>query len=230
MTSAVTRSPASCVSWAYKVSVGPKWCGLPSPLAGHDRPADLVDRDFTADAPNRLWVTDLTHVATHAGTAYVCFIIDAYSRAIVGWRVASNMATSMVLDALEMARRSRGTNLEGLIAHSDAGSQYTSLRWTERLGEIGAKPSIGSVADSYDNALAEAVNGLYKTELTRGPDQPVWRAVDDVELATLSWVHALQALGWNNERLHSHCEHQPPLEFEALYTDQQTDQHLVGNQ
>ncbi len=172
------------------------------PTDGAGRPADLVDRDFTADTPNRLWVTDLTHVATHAGTGYVCFIIDAYSRAIVGWRVASNMATSMVLDALEMARRSRGTNLEGLVAHSDAGSQYTSLRWTERLDEIGAKPSIGSVADSYDNALAEAVNGLYKTELIRGPDEPVWRTVDDVELATLGWVH-----WWNNERLHSYCGH-----------------------
>lgn len=193
------------------------------PTESADRPEDLVDRDFTATGPNRLWVTDLTHVATHAGTAYVCFIIDAYSRAIVGWRVASNMATSMVLDALEMARRSRGTHLEGLVAHSDAGSQYTSVRWTERLDEIGAQPSIGSVADSYDNALAEAVNGLYKTELIRGPDQGPWRTVNDVELATLSWVH-----WWNNERLHSHCGHRPPFEFEALYTDQQADQTLVG--
>ena len=193
------------------------------PTDGADRPADLLDRDFTAEGPNRLGVTDLTHVGAHAATAYVCFIIDAYSRAIVGWRVASNMATSMVLDALEMARGTRGTNLEGLVAQSEAGSQYTSVRWTERLDEIGVRPSIGSVADSNDNALAESVNGLYKTELIRGPDQRPWRTVDDVELATLGWVH-----WWNNERLHSHCEHRPPFNFEALYTDQQTDQHLVG--
>ena len=114
-------------------------------------------------------MTDLTYVATWSGVAYVCFIVDAFSRMIVGWRVASHMRTDMVLDALEMARWSRGTRLEGLVAHSDAGSQFTSIRYGERLAELGAVPSIGSVGDSYDNALAETVNGLYKTELIRGP-------------------------------------------------------------
>lgn len=115
------------------------------------RAPDLVNRDFTADQPDALWVTDLTYVPTRSGMAYVCFIVDAYSRRIVGWRVASNMKTEMVLDALEMARRSRGARqLVGLITHADAGSQFTSVRFTERLEEIGARPSIGTVADSYD--------------------------------------------------------------------------------
>ena len=120
------------------------------PTEGAVRPADLVERDFTATAPNRLWVSDLTYVATWAGVAYVCFIIDAYSRRIVGWRVAAHMRTTMVLDALEMARASRATRLGGLVAHSDAGSQFTSLRWGERLAELGAVASVGSVGDSYD--------------------------------------------------------------------------------
>jgi putative transposase len=153
------------------------------------RHPDLVNRDFTATAPNQLWVMDLTYVATWAGIAYVCFITDAFSRHIVGWRVATHMRTNMVLDALEMARWTRGTRLEGLVTHSDAGSQFTSVRYGERLAELGAVPSIGSVGDSFDNALAETVNGLYKTELIRGPDQGPWRTIDDVELATLSWVH-----------------------------------------
>ena len=173
------------------------------------RPPDLVDRDFTADRPNRLWVVDLTYVATWSGFAYVCFITDAFSRQIVGWRVASNMRTQMVLDALEMARWSRGTQLEGLVTHSDAGSQFTSVRYGERLAELGAVPSIGSVGDSYDNALAETINGLYKTELIRGPDQGPWRTVEEVELATLGWVH-----WYNTERLHSHCGDIPPVEYE----------------
>ena len=122
-----------------------------------DRHPDLVDRKFVAEAPNALWVTDLTYVPTWSGVAYVCFIVDAYSRMIVGWRCASNMRTTMVLDALEMARWSRGTTLEGLVCHSDAGSQFTSIRYGERLAELGALPSIGSIGDSYDNALAEAV-------------------------------------------------------------------------
>jgi putative transposase len=192
------------------------------------RAPDLVNRDFTADRPDALWVTDLTYVPTRSGMAYVCFIVDAFSRRIVGWRVASNMKTSMVLDALEMARRSRGhKRLIGLVTHSDAGSQFTSLRFTERLDEIGARPSIGTVADSYDNALAETVNGLYKTECVYGPDAPrPWEDVDELELATLSWVH------WFNEhRLHSHCHDVPPAEFEAaFYAAQQTDPAGVGNQ
>jgi putative transposase len=191
-----------------------------------ERAADLVQRDFTATRPNQLWVTDLTYVATWSGVAYVCLIVDAFSRRIVGWRVAGHMRTDMVLDALEMARWSRGTRLEGLVAHSDAGSQFTSVRYGERLAELGAVPSIGSVGDSYDNALAESVIGLYKTELIRGPDQGPWRTIEDVELATLGWVH------WHNTtRLHSYLGDVPPAEFEAaFYAARQTDQTLVGIQ
>jgi len=190
-----------------------------------DRSPDLVKRDFSATAPNQLWVTDLTYVPTWSGVAYVCFIVDAFSRMIVGWRVATTMRTEMVLDALEMARWSRGIRLDGLIAHSDAGSQFTSIRYGERLSEIGAVPSIGSVGDSYDNALAEAVNALFKTELIRGPGQGPWRTVEDVELATLGWVH------WhNNDRLHGYLGDVPPAEFEAAYAAQQADQQLVGIQ
>jgi putative transposase len=192
------------------------------------RAPDLVNRDFTATGPDQLWVTDLTYVPTRAGMAYVCFIVDAFSRRIVGWRVASNMKTDMVLDALEMARRSRGgRRLVGLVAHADAGSQFTSVRFTERLDEIGARPSIGTVADSYDNALAETTNGLYKAECVRGPDAPaVWDDVDQLELETLSWVH------WFNEhRLHGHCDDVPPAEFEAaFYAAQQSSPTGVGNQ
>jgi putative transposase len=190
------------------------------------RPADLVKRKFVARAPNQLWVTDLTYVATWSGMAYVCFITDAFSRRIVGWRVAANMRTDMVLDALEMARWSRGTHLEGLVAHSDAGSQFTSVRYGERLAELGAAPSIGSVGDSFDNALAETVNGLYKTELIRGPAQGPWKTIEDVELATLAWVH------WHNtERLHGYLDDIPPAEFEdAYYRELDDDNELVGIQ
>ena len=177
------------------------------------RAPDLVNRNFTADCPDALWVTDLTYVPTRSGMAYVCFIVDAFSRRIVGWRVASNMKTEMVLDALEMARLSRGARrLVGLVAHSDAGSQFTSVRFTERLDEIGARPSIGTVADSYDNALAETTNGLYKTECVYGPDANGWDDVDELELATLSWVH-----WFNEDRLHAHCDDVPPAEFEAAF-------------
>jgi putative transposase len=188
------------------------------------RHPDLVERRFVAERPNQLWVTDLTYVPTWAGVAYVCFIVDVFSRTIVGWRVAGNMRTDMVLDALEMARWSRGTKLPGLVCHSDAGSQFTAIRYGERLAELGALPSIGSVGDSYDNALAETVNGLYKTEVIRrrGP----WRNVDEVELATLEWVH-----WFNTTRLHGALGDLPPEEFEAaFYAAQQTDPAGVGIQ
>jgi putative transposase len=180
-----------------------------------NRSPDLVERRFVAERPNELWVTDLTYVPTWAGMVYVSFITDVFSRRIVGWRVATNMRTDMVLDSLEMARWARGTFLEGLVCHSDAGSQYTGIRYTERLHEIGATPSIGSVADSYDNALAETVNGLYKNEVIhrQGP----WRDVDAVELATLAWVH-----WFNTERLHSSLGDIPPAEFEEHYYRQLT--------
>ena len=182
------------------------------------RAPDLVNRQFTADRPNALWVTDLTYVPTRSGMAYVCFIVDAFSRRIVGWRVASNMRTEMVLDALEMARRGRGGGrLVGLVTHSDAGSQFTSVRFTERLAEIGARPSIGTVADSFDNALAETTNGLYKTECVYGPDSSGWNDVDELELQTLSWVH-----WFNEQRLHAHCGDVPPAQYEqAFYAAQQ---------
>ena len=194
----------------------------PDPTAA--RHPDLVKRNFTATGPNQLWVTDLTFVPTFAGIAYVCFIIDAFSRTIVGWRVASNMRTEMVLDAIEMARWSRGTQLKGLRCHSDAGSHFTRRRYGERLAEIGAVPSIGTVGDSYDNALAETVNGYYKAELIRGPARPgPWRTVDDLELATLGWVH------WHNhKRLHGYLDDLPPTEFEArFYATQEGESALV---
>ncbi|GAB3275582.1 hypothetical protein GCM10027449_14480 [Sinomonas notoginsengisoli] len=188
------------------------------------RHPDLVKRQFTAPAPNRLRVTDLTFVPTWAGVAYVCFIIDVFSRMIVGWRCAPHMRTEMVLDAIEMARWSRGRHHEDLRCHSDAGSQFTSIRYSERLAEIGATPSIGTVGDSYDNALAETVNGYYKTELVRGPGRPgPWKTVEDLELATLGWVH------WHNtERLHGYLGDIPPTEFEqAFYADQADRSQLV---
>jgi transposase InsO family protein len=195
----------------------------PDPRAA--RHPDLVERDFTAIAPNRLWVTDLTFVPTWAGVAYVCFIVDAFSRTIVGWRVAQHMRTEMILDAIEMARWSRGRHHADLRCHSDAGAQFTSIRYGERLAEIGATPSIGTVGDSYDNALAETVNGYYKTELVRGPARPgPWKSVEDLELATLGWVH------WHNtERLHGYLGDVPPVEFEnAFYAGQDDHENLVG--
>jgi len=191
---------------------------------GAARHPDLVKRKFTASAPNQLWVTDLTFVPTWAGVAYVCFIVDAYSRMIVGWRVASHMRTTMVLDAIEMARWSRGNTLPGLTCHSDAGSQFTSIRYGERLAEIGAVPSIGSIGDSFDNALAETVNGYYKAELIYGPARTgPWKTIEEVELATLGWTF------WHNTaRLHSYLNDLPPAEFEATFYDAlRSDQHLV---
>ncbi len=161
---------------------------------------------------------------TWAGVAYVCFLTDAFSRMIIGWRVASHMRTTVVLDTIEMARWSRGKMLAGLRCHSDAGSQFTSIRYSERLAEIGAVPSIGTVGDSFDNALAETVNGYYKAELIYGPARPgPWKTVEDVELATLSWVH------WHNtSRLHGYLNDVPPAEFEAaFYATKRTDHPLV---
>jgi transposase InsO family protein len=195
----------------------------PDPLlAPH---SDLVRLEFAATAPNRLRVTDLTFVPTWAGNAYVCFIIDAYSRMIVGWRCASHMRTEMVLDAIEMARWGRGAHHDDLRCHSTAGSQFTSIRYGERLTEIGATSSIRTVRDSYDNALAETVNGYYKAELVRGPASlGPWKTVEDLELATLGWVH------WHNtQRLHGYISDVPPAEFErTFYPDQSTRDQRVG--
>jgi len=175
------------------------------------RPADLVKRDFTATAPNELWVVDFTYVATFAGFAYVAFVVDVFSRMIVGWRAARSMETDLPLDALEMAlwnRARAGQDVGGLVHHSDAGSQYTSIRYTTRLVEAGLNASIGTVGDSYDNALAESVNGLYKAELVywEGP----WRGADDLELATLGWVD-----WFNHTRIHSSLGYRTPAEIEA---------------
>lgn len=179
-----------------------------------DRPPDLVDRDFTATAPNRLWLADFTYVATWSGVVYVAFIIDAFSRRIVGWKADTNMRTGLVLDALEMALWSRdraGTPVEaGLIHHNDAGSQYTSFAFTKRLLEAGVDASVGSVGDAYDNALAESTIGLYKAEKIdrEGP----WKTLADVELATLEWVD-----WFNTTRLHSACGRLSPVQYETMY-------------
>ena len=181
------------------------------PAAVGDRPADLVERNFTAGEPNRLWVTDLTYVATWAGFCHVAFVIDAFSRMIVGWRVSTSLRTELALDALEMAIWTRqGEALDGLVHHSDRGVQYLAIRYTERLAEAGAVASVGSRGDSYDNALAETVNGLFKAELIRR--QGPWRTADQVELATLAWVD-----WWNRRRLHGAVGDVPPAEYEAAY-------------
>ena len=172
-----------------------------------ERPLDLVNRRFEATAPNQLWVADLTYVATWRGFAYVAFVIDVFSRMIVGWRVSSSLKTDLPLDALEQALHAR-RNLDGLVHHSDRGCQYLSIRYTERLAEAGVEPSVGSAGDSYDNALAESVIGLYKTEEIRhkGP----WRSIEDVELATLDWVH-----WFNHRRILEPIGDVPPAEYEA---------------
>ncbi len=180
----------------------------PGPLS--QRPADLVNRTFSAPAPNRLWLADITYVWTVSGFCYAAFIVDAFSRAIVGWRVAANLRADLALDALEMAIWARGSDLAGLVHHSDRGVQYLAIRYTERLVDAGAVNSVGSKGDSYDNALAESVNGLYKAELIRR--QRSWRSVEEVELATASWVD-----WWNHRRLHGACGDIPPAEFEAAY-------------
>ncbi len=181
------------------------------PAAVATRPADLVERVFSAAAPDRLWVADLTYVPTRSGFCYTSFVIDAFSRRITGWRVSSSLHTDLALDALDMAIWSRGTaDLTGLIHHSDRGVQYLAIRYTERLAEAGVVNSVGSRGDSYDNALAETVNGLYKAELIhrRGP----WRTTEQVELATAAWVH-----WWNTQRLHGACGDIPPAVYEASY-------------
>jgi len=174
-------------------------------------PADLVGRAFDAVAPDRLWVADITYVPMASRFCYTAFVIDAFSRRIVGWRVAPTLRTSLALDALEMARWTRaGARLEGLVHHSDRGVQYLAVHDTERLAEIGAVGSVGSTGDSYDNALAETVNGLYKAELIRRHES--WQTVEQVELGTAAWVD-----WWNHRRLHSACGDVPPAEYEATY-------------
>ena len=174
-------------------------------------PLDKVNRQFRALAPNRLWLSDFTYVSTWAGFVYVAFVIDAYARRIVGWRVSRTAHTSFVLDALEQALHERRPVRDGeLVHHSDRGVQYVSIRYTERLAEAGIEPSVGSVGDSYDNALAETINGLYKAEVIhrRGP----WRSFEAVEFATLEWVD-----WFNNRRLLEPIGNVPPAEAEELF-------------
>ena len=179
------------------------------PDASAERPDDLVQRDFTADRPNQLWVADFTYVATWRGFTYVAFVIDVFSRKIVGWRASTSLRTDLTLDALEQALHDRRDTSE-LIHHSDRGVQYLSLRYTDRLAENGVAPSVGSVGDSYDNALAETIIGLYKTEVIR-PRGP-WRNLDEVEYATLEWID-----WFNNRRLLGPIGDIPPVELEQPY-------------
>jgi putative transposase len=178
------------------------------------RPADLVERNFNPPAPNRTWVADFTYVPTWSGMVYVAFVIDAYSRRILGWRAATSMRTALVLDALEQALWTRTqdglADLSGLVHHTDAGSQYTSVAFTERLAEAGVDPSVGSVGDAFDNALAESVIGLFKTELIK-PGGP-WRSVEQVEIATLEYVD-----WFNHRRLYEACGDIPPAELEQAH-------------
>ena len=174
-------------------------------------PLDHVNRQFYAPAPDRLWLSDFTYVATWAGFVYVAFVVDAYARRIVGWRVSRRAHASFVLDALEQAlHERRPQHRGGLVHHSDRGSQYVSIKYTERLAEAGIEPSVGSAGDSYDNALAETINGLYKAEVIhrRGP----WRSYEAVEYATLEWVD-----WFNNRRLLEPIGNIPPAEAEAAY-------------
>ena len=186
------------------------------PVDSSDRPLDLVERHFKADRPNQLWVADLSYIATWRGFVYVAFVIDVFSRMIVGWRVSNSLRSDLALDALEQAIWDRD-ELKDLIHHSDRGVQYLSIRYTERLTEAGIEPSVGSKGDSYDNALAESIIGLFKTEVIRrkGP----WRNLEDVEFATLEWVW-----WFNNQRLLEPIGYIPPAEYEKEFYSAQTSQ------
>ena len=194
---------------------GRAWVTTTHPAPAAERPADLVDRNFTATRPNQLWLSDFTYVATWTGFVYVAFVIDAFARRIVGWRVSASLRTDFVLDALEQALWDRrGADLPGLVHHSDRGTQYLSMRYTDRLADAGIAPSVGSRGDSYDNALAESVIGLFKTEVIRrrGP----WRHLEAVEFAVLAWVH-----WFNTRRLLEPIGYVPPAEYEERYYEQQ---------
>jgi putative transposase len=184
---------------------------VPGPVA--DRPADLVDRQFHPDAPNTLWVADITYIRTFAGWVYAAFVLDMFSRRVVGWQVSTSLRTDLALDALDMGlwlRRREGADLTELIHHSDRGVQYLAVRYTQRLADAGAVASVGSKGDSYDNAAAEAFNSLFKAELirNRGP----WRSIDDVEIAVAEYID-----WYNHRRLHGQIGHVPPAEYEQAY-------------
>jgi putative transposase len=184
--------------------------------AGPDTRPDLVDREFTATAPNQLWVADITYVRTFSGWVYASFVLDVFSRRIVGWQLSTNLYTDLALDALNMGiwtRQHAGADLADLIHHSDRGVQYTAVRYSERLADVEAVASVGSVGDSYDNAMAEALNSLFKAELVRnkGP----WRGINDLEIAVAEYVD-----WYNHRRLHGELRLVPPVEYEALHDAQ----------
>jgi putative transposase len=187
-----------------------------------EKPNDLVNRQFIAERPNQLWVADITFVATWSGFVYVAFVIDVFSRSIVGWRVSRSLRTDLVLDALEQAIWAR-KDTQNLIHHSDRGSQYLSIRYSERLSEAGIEASVGSVGDSYDNALAETINGLYKTEVIRNSKRGPWKTIDDVEYATLEWVD-----WFNHRRLLEPIGNIPPAEYEKQYYKQMEGSAMVA--
>jgi putative transposase len=190
------------------------------------QPADLVERQFTATAPNELWVADLTYIRTHSGWTYAAFILDVFSRMVVGWQVSTSLRTDLALDALDMglwARRRAGQDVTGLIHHSDRGVQYQAIRYTERLAEAEAVASVGSKGDSYDNAMAEAFNSLFKAECIRNPvmrPDGGWRSVADVEIAVAEYVD-----WFNHRRLHGEIGTIPPAELEAAYWATQPTEH-----
>ena len=186
-----------------------------------DRPPDLVKRDFTATAPNELWLADITYCSTWQGWLYVAFILDVYARVIVGWQIATHMRTNLVIDALEMAAWRRDPAGD-CVHHSDAGSQYTSIRYTDRLATAGIAASVGTVGDSYDNAMAEALNGTFKAELVtlHGP----WRTRRELEIAIVEWID-----WYNHRRLHTEIGDIPPAEHETAWYRQQDLALKAGN-
>ena len=194
------------------------------------RPLDRVQRQFVATCPNQLWVADLTYVRTHAGWTYVAFVLDVFSRMVVGWQVSTSLRTDLALDALDMglwARGRAGHDLTGLVHHSDRGVQYRAIRYTERLAEAEAVASVGSKGDSYDNAMAEALNSLFKAECIRNPAmRPIggWKNVADVEIAVAEYID-----WFNHRRLHGELGLVPPAEYETTYWAAQTDQHYRKN-
>lgn len=191
------------------------------PGSAEGRPSDLLERDFTAVAPNRAWVADITYVQTGAGWVYTAFVLDLFSRAIVGWQVADHMRAELALDALEMGLWSRQAG-DDLVHHSDRGVQYTAIRYSERLADVGAVRSVGSKGDSYDNAAAESLNSLYKKELIDFHGD--WENATDVTIATMEWVS-----WYNHERLHSYCGGIPPKEYEELFHQSQITATLVAS-
>ena len=207
-------SRGSCASWACVARPGARLSARRSLTRPRPAPEDLVGRNFAPPAPNLLWVADFTYISTLAGWVYVAFVIDAYARRILGWKASSSMTAELVLAAVDQAiftRKRNGVNsFEGLIHHNDAGSQYTSLRFTERLAGEGITPSIGIVGDAHDNALAESINGLYKTELIK-PRRP-WRGVDHVSAATADYID-----WFNHRRIYEYCGDMPPAKLEEIY-------------